>query len=156
MRIKLGTGAVLCLLLIQSAAVNAATLRQKLENFDFFGTWAAACDRPPSGANTVRKVFLASDGRVEFTESFGKGYEPNMYEVFDAAVPDQNTIVLNIELNGLTRQKLTMARRNGELRTMSNQAVDSGSYIVKDGLVTGTGLPTPSLSHCPDVKLGSQ
>src|ERR1700690_3464426 len=98
---KFAGAVVACLLLSQTLLAPiaaAATIRNTLESFEFFGAWAAHCDRPKSPANGVRTVYETANGQVKFTESFGEGFAPNAFAVTDATVPMRGTIVLRIDL----------------------------------------------------------
>lgn len=150
MRKSIGTGLVLCLLLAQALA--AATVRETLERFEFFGRWAARCDKPALPDNSLRTVYVRPDGRIEFTESLGGGYEPNTYAVIEARVTKADTVLLLIDLNGETRQDLTMRRNGGRIRTINNRRSADGTFVVKNGIVTATGQPTPWLSHCAELR----
>jgi hypothetical protein len=149
-----GSGFALCLLFVQTAATptSPATVRETLERFEFFGTWAPRCDQPASPDNSVRTVYVTTNGQVEFTESFGQGYEPNTYAVLDATIPNTDTVLLHIDLNGEIKQELTMSRNGAQLRTISNRRGSDGPFVVKNGIVAATGQPTPWLSHCADPR----
>jgi hypothetical protein len=152
---KFTGAAVACLLLAQillAPIAAAAPIRDTLESFEFFGTWAAHCDRPTSPVNSLRTVYETANGQVEFTESFGEGFEPNTYAVTDATVPMRGTIVLRIVLNGEIKQQLTMRQKRGRIRTMSNRDSEKGTFVVKNGIVTNTSKSTPWLSHCAQAR----
>ncbi|MGI8525210.1 MAG: hypothetical protein ACR2K5_03375 [Pseudolabrys sp.] len=133
-------------------AATAETTRQTLESFGFFGTWAVTCERPAAPENVVRVVYVASNGQVEFSETFGENYEPNIYDVLAADIFKRDTLVLRVDLNGEARQRLTMRRTAGRIRTITNQDVDDGSFVVRNAMIAETGQATPWLSHCAKTR----
>jgi hypothetical protein len=136
--------------LIQSAAASPTSIRQTLEGFDFFGTWAVSCERPPAPDNVIRTVYVTTNGQIEFSETFGEDYEPNIYGVLAADTYPHDTIVLRVDLNGEIRQRLTMRRKDGRIRTVTNQNLEDGSFVVRNEAVAKTGQATPWLSHCAE------
>jgi len=145
-------GAIFALIFAASAAQAEKSIRQTLETFHFFGTWAPDCDRPASPANGVRTTSVTSEGQVKFIESLGENSEPNLYVVRTAKRIGSRSVVLRIELNGVTVQDLTMQRSGGQLRTMSNRRVADDKLLVKRGVVIGSRLKTPWLNRCRDAK----
>jgi hypothetical protein len=131
---------------VYSAAADS--VQGTLKEFDFFGVWSPECDLPAAPGNSLREVTANDQGQVRFTESFGKEYDPNVYVVLDAKRVNSSTFILRIELNGATRQDLTMVREPGRVRTVANQRVTDGSFVVKDGMVVANGNATPWMVHC--------
>ncbi len=137
--------------LLLALNADAAPLRATLESFEFFGTWAVSCEQPAAPDNVVRTVYVAADGQIEFSETFGDDYEPNIYGVLAADTYPHHTIVLRVDLNGEARQRLTMRRKGGRVRTVTNQNIDDGSFVVRNETVVKTGQATPWLSHCSET-----
>ena len=133
--------------MILLAPANAQSPRSVLEGFGFFGNWAINCDMPATVANPRRHAFLTRGGEIHFTENYGLRAQRNFYVVFDAKRIAPDRIGLRIQLNGQAMQNLTMVKANGRLRTVANQRSD-GLFLVKDGVVVGTGSETPWLSPC--------
>jgi hypothetical protein len=142
-----GAALALCLLAAHAAADSVAAT---LEAFAFFGTWAPHCDQPASPTNSLRAAFATPDGQVTFTESLGADSQPNVYVVRAATRKGRDTVVLRIELNDQIVQDLTMVRKDGLLRTMTNRQVSNGKLVVSGGIVLGNSQKTPWLSRCGD------
>jgi hypothetical protein len=153
MRYLCGAAVVLCLF---SSPAAANDMRATLQTFGFFGRWAPRCDQPASLTNSVRNAKVADDGRIEFTESLGEQYQPNRYVVLDARKRGADAVVLRIELNDKIKQDLTMVKRGGLLRTMTNRQIAGDKLIVKGGVIVATKQKTPWLSHCGEDQAPSQ
>lgn len=145
-RFRTVTAALFCVLGATSAP--AETIRQTLDYFGFFGTWAMDCERAPALDNNVRNAFVSSTGDAIFTESLDPNSEPNIYVVLSARRGDDGTLVLRIKLNGKTDQELTMRREGERIRTFSNIDPRSGAAVVRNGLIRAVGRPTPWLTRC--------
>jgi hypothetical protein len=153
MRSLRGAALLLCLF---SSPVAANDMRGTLQTFGFFGRWAPHCDQPASLTNSVRNAKVTEDGRIEFTESLGEQYQPNRYVVLDARKRGADAVILRIELNNAVKQDLTMVKRGGLLRTMTNRQLSDDKLIVKGGIVTATKQKTPWLTRCGDDQAPSQ
>ena len=141
--------AVLGLLLAGPA--QAQTARAVLDGFGFFGKWSPHCDQPAGPGNSLRHAFVTSTGDVRFTESLGEKYKDNVYVVLTAKRLGGDQVLLLIELNGTTTQRLTMLKQEGRIRTISNKGGD-GHFVVRDGFVLSNRQPTPWLSRCGDKR----
>ncbi len=137
--------------LLLLAPAQAQSTRRVLENFTFFGKWSPHCDQPAGPANSLRNVYVARGGEVQFTESLGAGYKDNLYRVLDAKRIAPDKVVLRIELNGTITQDLTMVKEGGRIRTVANQRTD-GQFVVKDGIVLANGNATPWVSRCAKAR----
>lgn len=147
---SVGTALVLCLLVAGASAAD--TVQTTLKAFDFFGVWSPECDLPAAPGNSLREVTVSAAGQVRFTESLGKDYDPNVYVVLEAKRTAPDTVILRIELNGQTKQDLTIVRAPGRVRTMANQRVADGVFVVKDGVVSANGRETPWMNHCAKAR----
>jgi hypothetical protein len=134
--------------LIGGAPADAATVRQTLDAFGFFGTWARDCDKPASLTNNQRVVTMSPRGRPMFIESLGPDSEPNVYVILRARRPARDTIVLRVKLNGGDEQDLIMRHDHDRIRTIDNREVATGTYIVRKGVVASTKDETPWLTRC--------
>jgi hypothetical protein len=147
MRKVLAASAVLFVLAAGSA--QAASNRETLEAFGFFGSWAENCAGPATPSNNHRTAFVSPAGHPTFTEILGPESEPNVYVILRARRVSGDVIRLRIRLNGEIVQDLTMRRDHGRLRTMTNRDAAGGALVVKNGIVTANGRQTPWLTHCP-------
>ncbi len=136
--------------LVGSAPASAETLRQTLDAFGFFGTWARDCDKPTSATNNLRVATVSPTGDPMFTESLGPDSEPNVYVILRVRRAAGDTIVLRAKLNGDVEQDLTMRRDHDRIRTIDNREVATGRYIVRRGVVASTRNETPWLRRCSE------
>jgi hypothetical protein len=137
----------LLVVLLNGAAHAASPAALALEEFGFLGVWSVHCDRPASPGNIARTAYLSASGEPGFTESLGPDLAENVYRILDAKIVAKAEIVLDIELNGQIRQKLTMTRDGDRIRTLTNQLPD-GRTVVKEGTIVTTGTKTPWLNLC--------
>jgi hypothetical protein len=126
----------------------AATIRETLDQFGFFGRWAVDCDQAASLDNNVRSAYVAATGDAIFTERLSPNSEPNVYVILSARRVGDDTIVLRIKLNGMSDQDLTMRKSGGRIRTFTNRDPHSGTLLVKNGIVGSIGRETPWLTRC--------
>ena len=129
---------------------SAETIRETLESFGFFGTWATRCDEPASPGNNVRIAAVSVAGDPVFTESLGENSEENVYVILGAQRLGDDAIALRIKLNGTNEQELVMRRAWGRIRTFSNRDGRGGRAIVANGIVKSSGRATPWLTRCGD------
>ena len=139
------------LLLLSILPAAAVDTRAKLEKFEFFGQWAPHCGRAASPENPRRDAYFNPKGHAVFTENFGEGHQPNVYVVREARHEGPQRLLLRIELNGDAVQDLTMIRRGGLIRTMTNRRVADESVLVRAGIVASNGAPTPWLRRCGEA-----
>lgn len=149
--ITIGAITALVLTALQIVPVHAASPEaDTLDAFGFFGTWSLHCDRPAGPANIQRRAYISASGEAGFSESLGPDIAENTYRVLAASVSGR-IVVLDIELNGMIRQKLTMQRDGARIRTLANELPD-GRTLVRDGTIVTTGGKTPWLNRCDDPR----
>ena len=78
---------------------SAETIRETLDQFGFFGTWAVNCDQAAALDNNIRRAYVAAAGDAIFSESLSPAAEPNTYVILSARRLGEDTIVLRIKLN---------------------------------------------------------
>jgi hypothetical protein len=127
---------------------GAETIRETLETFGFFGTWAMQCGEPASPENNVRSASIAPTGDPIFTDTLSPHGEPNVYVILSARRAGDDTLVLRIKLNGRMEQELAMRRAENRIRTFGNRDPRSGAAVVRNGVVKSTGRATPWLTRC--------
>jgi len=129
---------------------QAETARETLDQFGFFGTWAVRCGQPPAPDNVTRRALPAAKKGVSFTETLGQDSQPNTYSILSAKRAGGDSIVIRTKLNGEIEQDLTIRKEDNRVRTMQNREVDTGDFVVKDGIVDSNQSETPWLTRCPD------
>jgi hypothetical protein len=130
---------------LASAAAAAQSMTATLTAFGFYGKWAMDCSAPAAPNNIVRTVSAPGLEPVRWNESAGQS--GSRYLVKAVKVVDANTIVIRIQLNDDIIEDLTMAKRDGRLRTMVNQK-STGETLVRDGVILSVNRPTPWLNKC--------
>jgi hypothetical protein len=141
---------IVALGVLSVTVVRAETARDTLEQFGFFGTWAAHCGEPASPENVTRYARGSKSMALKFSETLGKDSEPNVYAVLSAERLSPDTVVIRTKLNDDIEQELTIRRDQDRVRTMENREVAGGEYVVKNGLVTSNKSETPWLTRCSD------
>jgi hypothetical protein len=143
-KVLLAAAAALC-----CGTVQAATLKDTLSAFGFFGTWAVDCAQPASPVNNYRSAYVSQTGDPVFSESLGSNSEPNIYVILRARQEGKDRIVLRVKINGEFEQELTIRKEGNRLRTITNRDLDRHrKYVVRNGEVLSTGGNTPWLTRC--------
>ena len=131
--------------------VNAAGIEAVLRDAGLFGTWAVDCDAPAAPANPHVSIVLADAGTVVERHELGPDYEINNYRVIAASRLSTTRVAVEVLFKpGSTReqtQKLIFDVENDRRRTLFNQ-VAGGPVVVKDGVVVGHKVKTPTLGKC--------
>jgi hypothetical protein len=130
-----------------SATAKEETTISTLEEVGFFGTWAIRCDEPASLDNVVRSAYVSAAGDPGFSEDLGADLPQNTYRILAAQRDGDNQIILDIEFNVETKQRLTMVVDGNRIRTLTN-ALPDGRELVHSGSVVATGNRTPWLNRC--------
>ena len=131
-----------------------ASTREVLNEFGFFGEWAADCSRPVAMDNPYRNAYLDERGEPVFSETLGPDLPANTYAIVDArpAKSGKAGLQLSVRLNNDVTQSLLMVRNGDQIRTMMNRRLSDGALLVKDGIVVSIGKATPSLARCGDPR----
>lgn len=143
---------VAIVLAIMSAmpAVAAPSTEDVLREFQFFGTWAVDCAKPPAPGNPHVSDTRASPGVIFEDHALG-GSALNRYRIVGAERESATRLVLDVIFapgkQYEERERLVLTVRDGTRRTMVNQAKD-GPLRVNEGLVVGSGTRTPVLTKC--------
>ena len=87
---------------------------------------------------------------LSFTETLGNDSQPNIYSILSAKRLNADTVVIRTKLNNDIEQDLTIRREQNRVRTMQNREVESGDFVVKDGVVDSNKSETPWLTRCSD------
>jgi hypothetical protein len=126
---------------------TAAVLRQ----FGLLGTWAIDCGRPASPRNPYVSDFVDATGAVVEEHHLGPNYVVNHYGVLSASRRSSSELELEVVFQpgneAAHRQRLVMRVAGGRRRTLFNQPV-GGKVLVKDGVVAGMDVKTPTLTKC--------
>lgn len=127
------------------------TLEDLFKQLDLFGAWASDCTRGPSPANPHVSITAPSEGLVVEMHDIGPGYAANQYSVLSAQQMSGNRVQVDMLFQPGTqieeRQTLVFLVRAGTRRTLFNQP-QAGEPRVKDGVVVGRGIKTPTLKKC--------
>jgi hypothetical protein len=127
------------------------TLQELFKQLDLFGAWASDCARAASPANPHVSITEPSEGVVVETHDIGPGYDANQYSVLSAQqMPGDRLQVDMLFQPGSQveeRQTLVFLIKGGTRRTLLNQP-QGGEPRVKDGVVVGPGVKTPTLKKC--------
>jgi hypothetical protein len=130
---------------------DATTVEAVLRDAGLFGTWAVDCDAPAAPANPHVSIVLADAGTVIERHELGPDYEINNYRVIAASRLSMTRVAVEVLFKpGSTReqtQKLIFDVENDRRRTLFNQ-VAGGPVVVKDGVVVGHKVKTPTLGKC--------
>ncbi len=116
-----------------------------------FGTWAVDCGRPASPQNAYVSDFVDANGTVVEDHHLGAKYAVNHYRVLSAIRLSSTKVSLDVMFRpgdeSGERQKLVMRVTDGHRRTLFNQPA-GGEVRVKNGMVLGAGIATPTLVKC--------
>jgi hypothetical protein len=136
---------------LAAAAAPAATPANVFRAFGLFGTWAVDCGRPASPQNPYVSDFLEDNGAVVEEHHLGTDYAVNHYHVLSAKGLSATKVALEVVFRPGSEaghhQKLVMRVANGHRRTLFNQP-QGDKVRVKDGVVLGLGVKTPTLTKC--------
>ena len=132
-------------------AARGETLRETLDQFGFFGTWAIALRR----AGVARAMSYAPLSSLELaTPSSAKrsapNSEPNIYVILRA----KRTARAHHDPHQAQRRDRTgthVRHEQDRVRTVDNREVASGQYVVRDGVVTSNQSETPWLTRCGET-----
>lgn len=145
--------AVVAFLLSMTLAAAAApsTTAEVFRQFGLFGTWAVDCGRPASPRNPYVSDILQDTGAVVEEHHLGPNYAVNRYRVLSAERLSATEVALEVifrpRSEAAERQKLIMRVSEGRRRTLFNQPQD-GEVLVRDGVVAGGAINTPTLTKC--------
>jgi hypothetical protein len=134
-----------------AAAAASPTPADVFRAVGLFGTWAVDCSRPASLRNPYVNNFVDETGAVVQEGHFGARYAVNHYHIISAKRLSATEVELGVTFQpgdeAGHRQTLVMHVANGRRRTMFNQPAD-GKVRVRDGVVLGAGVKTPTLMKC--------
>lgn len=127
------------------------TLEELFKQYDLFGAWASDCTRPATPDNPHVNIASPAEGLVIEVHDIGPGFDVNQYSVLTAKPisSDRLTVEMLFQPGAPTeeRQTLTFLIRDGTRRTLFNQP-RGRAPVVKDGVVVGRGIKTPTLKKC--------
>lgn len=131
-------------------AAAAPSTEDVLREFQFFGTWAVDCAKPPAPANPHVNDTQVSPG-VIFEDHVLGDNAMNRYRIVGAERESATRLVLDVIFSPgkqfEERERLVLTVRDGTRRTLVNQA-KNGPLRVNDGVVVGTTTKTPVLTKC--------
>lgn len=133
------------------AAADPARVETVLKDAGLFGTFAVDCATPASPANPHVSIMLADAGGVIERHELGGDYEVNNYHIIAAQRLSPARVSVDVLFKpgseGEQEQHLIFAIGDGTRRTIFNR-IEGGAVVVKDGVVAGAGVKTPTLRKC--------
>jgi hypothetical protein len=127
---------------------SAETVAQTVRNWGLVGPWSRDCSLQPGKNQNTRLAYeITADQRVVHRRDFGETTDEN--EVVGAEVSGDGMLNLRVFFPNFkqTRDYGLMKQPDGSLRTMYNHD-QKDEYIIKDGIFTANGNPTPELHKC--------
>jgi len=133
------------------AAVDPVQVETVLRDAGLFGTFAVDCAAAATPANPHVSIMLADAGNVIERHELGGDYEINNYRVVSAQRLSKSRVSVEVLFKpGSEReqeQHLVFAIGEATRRTIFNR-IEGGAVVVKDGVVSGAGVKTPTLRKC--------
>ena len=133
------------------AAVDPVQVETVLRDAGLFGTFAVDCNAAAAPANPHVSIMFADAGQVIERHELGADYEVNNYHVVAARRLSKARVSVDVLFRpGSEReqeQHLVFAIGEATRRTIFNR-IEGGAVVVKDGVVTGAGVKTPTLRKC--------
>jgi hypothetical protein len=130
---------------------DAAATETVLRDAGLFGTWAVDCHAPATPANPHVSIVLADAGSVIERHELGPDYDVNNYRVIAAKRLSATRVAVEVLFKpGSEReqtQRLIFDVQNDTRRTIFNRVV-GGPVVVRDGVVAGHRVKTPTLKRC--------
>jgi hypothetical protein len=131
-------------------SADPAKVEAVLRDAGLFGTWAVDCGRPATPANPHVSIVLAGGAVLERHE-LGTDYEINTYRVIDAKRLSATRVSVEVLFKPGSEneqtQDLVFRVSKDTRRTIFNR-VEGGAVVVKDGIVAGHNVKTPTLKRC--------
>lgn len=138
-------------LALASGGAQAANVQDLFQQFGLYGDWAVDCSHAATRENSRIKVVKSNDGLVSEDSDQGPDYEHNHYTDVSAERLSDTQLSVQVIFEPGTRseqrQTLIYLVHDGTWRTMFNQP-QGGAVLVKDGIMVGSGNPTPVLNKC--------
>lgn len=132
-------------------AVDNPAIEAVLRDAGLFGTWAVDCEAAATPANPHVSIVLADAGAVIERHELGPDYEINNYRVIAASRLSPTRVSVEVLFKPGTEreqtQHLVLDVENDTRRTMFNQSA-GGPVVVRDGVVAGHKVKTPTLKKC--------
>jgi len=141
------------------AAAQETPVAELFEQFDLFGSWAAQCDKEPSLDNVRATISRHETGNVIEDDDPGQGYQVNRYTIVKAKKIADDRLSVEVVYRPNTkeeqRQEQVWLVRDKSWRTMMNKPKGDRARV-KNGVVVGTTIATPTLRKCGDVPVRRQ
>jgi len=111
------------------------------------GAWMPDCGQPAS-RNNAQLTYVVREGRLFKDRDYGDGSDSS--EVISTRIMPDGAIehVVKYESLGLTRRAVDVKDGDGRKRTVINEDLGSGRYVIKDGRFVSNGAASIWLSHC--------
>lgn len=131
----------LCQTAIADTAAEAAA------KWGLLGAWMPDCAKPASRKN-AELTYVVRQGKLFKDRDYGDGRDSS--EVISTTILPDGAIehVVKYESLGLTRRAVDVKDSEGRKRTLINEDLGSGRYVIKDGRFLSNGAASIWLSHC--------
>ena len=132
------------------SAADPAAIEAVLRDAGLFGDWAVDCKAEATPANPHVSILLDAGVVIE-RHQLGPDYEINNYRVIAAKRLSATRVAVDVLFKPGTEreqtQHLVLDVENDTRRTMFNQSA-GGPVVVRDGVVAGHKVKTPTLKKC--------
>jgi hypothetical protein len=150
---------VFALALGAPAAAQETTVAELIEQFGLFGVRAAQCGKEPSLDNVRATISRHETGNVIEDDDPGQGYQVNRYTIVKARKLTDDQLSVEVVYRPNTkeeqRQEQVWLVREKSWRTMMNKPKGERARV-KNGVVVGTTIATPTLRKCDGAPLKRQ
>lgn len=138
-------------LLATSGTSLAQTAADAASQWGLLGTWMADCKKSAGPSNLALR-YVVKAGQLFYERELGSADKIESNQVTSATIkPDHSIeVVVNFisTLPAQTRQFSLVKGNDGRTRVISNVNLGSNEYSIVNGILIGTGDPSPWLTHC--------
>jgi hypothetical protein len=138
--------ALLAASILLAVPAAADTAKQVFEQRGLLGSFAVDCSRPVSPQNHYTYFRPIDGGRVQIDLMVGPQQRQYAYVIERAEPRGSNQVAISMA-NPQWRLDLLYRVEHGRLRTMESVRHD-GTVVVRGGVFTANGRPTPWLVRC--------
>jgi hypothetical protein len=91
---------------------------------------------------------VVRQGKLFKDREYGDGRDSS--EVISTTIRPDGTIehIIKNDSIGLTRRAVDVKDSDGRKRTLTNENLDTGQYVIKNGIILSSGTNSIWLSHC--------
>ncbi len=137
---------------VSAPLAGAQTSVEAAERWGLLGMWTADCRRQPSPNNT-RDTYVVRGGQLFLERDLGPQYGRDSTAIALATLRPDGTIELTEHYAQFSppelRRTTIIKGDDGRIRVWTNLNLDTGAHSVRNGMLTGSGRPTPWQGRCP-------